>query len=125
VLLVSHSNGFISVSTPKSNTLQATSPVETAHPVDVAALQEQILRIVQNRDGDSLRDKQRLLQDELLPLFDQIATVTPLPKPVDQVSAILGPWRSVWSTIPFQDLIPGRGESYQLFYDSVYVNAAA
>jgi hypothetical protein len=46
----------------------------------------------------------------------------PFPTAEEQVPICLGVWSPVWSTIPFQDIFPGRlrDQSYQIFHDNGY-----
>jgi hypothetical protein len=66
-------------------------------------------------------------QDRLAPIFEELSRRNPYPIPEEQISLVLGVWSPVWSTIPFQDIIPGRmqEESYQIFHnDGYYANIA-
>ncbi len=90
-------------------------------------LKQELLRLTSTRDTDSLNQKVRFAKNELAPLFDELSKRNPFPNAEDQVSLVLGDWTPIWSTIPFQDTIPGRirQESYQIFHnDGYYANIA-
>ena len=63
----------------------------------------------------------------MLPLFEELERRNPTPDVGEQISLVQGIWSSVWSTIPFQDILPGRSrdQSYQIFADNgFYANLA-
>ncbi len=89
-------------------------------------LKETLLRFTQKADTDPIGKKAKLAQ-QLSPLFDELGRRNPTPDPAEQVPLVLGTWRSLWSTIPFQDMLPGRlrEQSYQVFADNgYYANSA-
>lgn len=85
-------------------------------------LKQQLLQLAQNCSTEPLNKKVLFYKNELAPLFDELSQRNPFPKAEDQISLVLGSWSSVWSTIPFQDIIPGRihDQSYQIFHDDGY-----
>lgn len=87
-----------------------------------AELKQLILDRVEGREGDKISEKVRAANEQLMPLFDALAAQNPTPNLPDQTPLMLGVWRSVWSTIPFQDIVPGRSldQSYQIFADNGY-----
>ncbi|MDX2096332.1 MAG: hypothetical protein SFW36_01030 [Leptolyngbyaceae cyanobacterium bins.59] len=90
-------------------------------------LKQTVLRLVTGRDGDALGQKVQFYKTELAPLFAELQKRNPVPAPNDQVALVQGVWLSLWSTIPFQDIFPGRirDQSYQIFHpDGYYANMA-
>ena len=90
-------------------------------------LKQQLLRLTENRDAEPLRQKVQFFKDALEPVFQELSTRNPFKRVEDQVPLVLGRWVPIWSTIPFQDTIPGRlrEQSYQIFHDDgYYVNVA-
>ena len=90
-------------------------------------LKVRILEIVTGRDEETVGRKIALLDDELMPLFQALAKLNPIPEAEQQIPAMQGLWYSFWSTIPFQDILPGRvrKQSYQIFSDNgLYANLA-
>lgn len=85
-------------------------------------LKQELLELTQNRDRDPLNQKVKFYQAKLAPICEELSRRNPYPNPEEQVSLVLGVWSPVWSTIPFQDIIPGRmqEESYQIFHDDGY-----
>lgn len=85
-------------------------------------IKQDILQLVENRDTEPLNQKVLLYKHELAPLFEELSLRNPFPHPEDQVSLVLGVWTPLWSTIPFQDTLPGRirKQSYQIFLDNGY-----
>jgi hypothetical protein len=85
------------------------------------ALKQDLLSRVEGQDTASLKQKVRQCQ-ALQPLFKALSQRNPYPSPVDQRSHIIGAWRPLWSTIPYQDILPGRirSQSYQIFHDNGY-----
>jgi hypothetical protein len=86
-----------------------------------------LLKLVSDRDGDPIAKKVRFLNEHLFPLFQELERRNPTPDVVQQVPLVQGIWRSVWSTIPFQDILPGRvrDQSYQIFASNgLYANMA-
>jgi hypothetical protein len=91
------------------------------------ALKHEILTLTQNRDIDPFSKKMRLYKDALAPLVEELSRRNPFPNPTDQLPVVLGIWSPWWTTIPFQDIIPGRlrDQSYQIFHaDGYYANIA-
>ncbi|MBE9166571.1 hypothetical protein IQ238_03135 [Pleurocapsales cyanobacterium LEGE 06147] len=88
----------------------------------VEELKQEILELTRDRDRDPLNQKVKFYQNKLAPIFEELSRRNPHPNPEEQVSLVLGVWSPVWSTIPFQDIIPGRmqEESYQIFHDDGY-----
>jgi len=90
-------------------------------------LKEQLITLAGPRDGDSLSQKRQFYQQTLSPLVEELATRNPVTDIQEQGDLIVGIWRPVWSTIPFQDMLPGRRreQSYQIFrQDGYYANIA-
>ena len=90
-------------------------------------LKQAVLRLVTGRDGDSLAQKNQFYKTELAALFTELQQRNPVPVASDQASLVQGVWLSLWSTIPFQDIFPGRirDQSYQIFHpDGYYANMA-
>ena len=61
---------------------------------------------------------------QLEPIVTELSRRNPFPQPEDQVPHVLGVWTPVWSTIPFQDMLPGRvsKQSYQIFIMMVFTS---
>ena len=90
-------------------------------------LKQAVLRLVTGRDGDSLGQKNQFYMTEHAALFTELQQRNPVLFASDQVSLVQGVWLSLWSTIPFQDIFPGRlrDQSYQIFHpDGYYANMA-
>ncbi|MBD2463147.1 hypothetical protein H6G89_19100 [Oscillatoria sp. FACHB-1407] len=90
-------------------------------------LKQAVLHLVAGRDEDSLGKKAQFYKTELAALFAELQKRNPVPLASDQVSLVQGVWLSLWSTIPFQDIFPGRirDQSYQIFHpDGYYANMA-
>lgn len=99
----------------------------TSTTADANTLKAKILEIVADRDRETISRKIVLLDKELMPLFQELAQLNPAPKVEQQVPLMQGLWYSYWSTIPFQDILPGRirEQSYQIFADNgLYANLA-
>ncbi len=86
------------------------------------ALKALLLELTTDRDGEAIAQKTKFASQVLDPLFQELARRNPTPQVRDQMPIVVGTWRSHWSTIPFQDLIPGRlhDQSYQIFADNGY-----
>jgi len=69
-----------------------------------------------------MSQKVRFYQEQLEPLVVELSRRNPYPVPAEQVPLVLGVWSPVWSTIPFQDILPGRlrDQSYQIFHSNGY-----
>ena len=62
-----------------------------------------------------------------MPLFEALARLNQVADTKQQMPLMQGLWYSYWSTIPFQDILPGRihQQSYQIFSDNgLYANLA-
>jgi len=104
--------------------------VVLATPFDSAALAEaetstlksSLLKQIEERDTEPIAKKVRFTNETLMPLFNELEKRNPTPDLHQQIPLLKGIWLSVWSTIPFQDIIPGRvcHESYQIFDDNGY-----
>lgn len=66
--------------------------------------------------------KVRFANEVLMPLFNELEKRNPTPELSQQIPLLKGVWFPVWSTNPFQDILPGRvhRESYQIFDDNGY-----
>ena len=89
---------------------------------NTAQLKQKLLELTQDGDLQPLKQKVRFYQEHLEPIVIELSRRNPLPQVDDQVPLILGVWTPVWSTIPFQDILPGRigSQSYQIFHDDGY-----
>ncbi|MBH8551307.1 hypothetical protein I8751_02690 [Nostocaceae cyanobacterium CENA357] len=85
-------------------------------------IKNKILELVAGRDIEPLRDKVKFYQNELSPYFGELSRRNPFPNVVEQLPIVIGVWIPIWSTIPFQDILPGRlhEQSYQIFHDNGY-----
>lgn len=85
-------------------------------------LKQGLLWLTENRNTEPIKQKVRFYQENLAPVFEELHRRNPYPEPENQVPLVLGVWASVWSTIPYQDLVPGRirEQSYQIFHDNGY-----
>ncbi|MGF1934974.1 MAG: hypothetical protein RM347_011305 [Nostoc sp. ChiQUE02] len=90
-------------------------------------IKNQILELVKGRNLEPLNAKVEFYKNELAPYFAELSRRNPFGKVVDQVAIVMGGWMPIWSTIPFQDILPGRihEQSYQIFHnDGYYANIA-
>jgi hypothetical protein len=90
-------------------------------------LKQNLLQLTQGRDFQPLKQKVQFYQEHLEPIVTELSRRNPLPQAQEQLDCILGVWTPVWSTIPFQDILPGRvgSQSYQIFHDDgFYANIA-
>ncbi|MEA5598512.1 hypothetical protein [Rivularia sp. UHCC 0363] len=90
-------------------------------------LKQELLQLTQNKDSQPLKQKVQFYQEYLAPIVTELSQRNPFPQVEEQVPLILGVWKSVFSTIPFQDSLPGRlpEQSYQIFHDNgFYANMA-
>lgn len=96
--------------------------VTSVSQLSTPELKERLLQRVQGRDTDSLSEKVAFFKKELQPLFEELQSRNPFPAAETQASLVVGVWLPVWSTIPFQDILPGRSreQSYQIFHDDGY-----
>ncbi|MBW4581475.1 MAG: hypothetical protein KME42_18045 [Tildeniella nuda ZEHNDER 1965/U140] len=100
---------------------------EQLHQLSTEALKHELLRLTKNRDTDPLSQKVQFFKDTLEPLCKELSTRNPFTKVEEQIPLVIGAWTPIWSTIPFQDTIPGRlrEQSYQIFHaDGYYANVA-
>lgn len=106
-----------------------------APPFDTAALaaasgstlKASLLHQIEAREAEPMAKKVRFASETLLPLFNELERRNPTPDLTQQIPLLKGIWTPIWSTIPFQDIIPGRvhHESYQIFDDNgFYANLA-
>lgn len=101
--------------------------LEPLHQLSTTALKQELLRLTAKRDTDALSQKVQFFKDTLAPLFEVLSTRNPCPNVEAQAALVIGTWKPLWSTIPFQDTIPGRlrEQSYQIFHaDGYYANIA-
>ncbi|MBD2681159.1 MULTISPECIES: hypothetical protein [Nostoc] len=92
-----------------------------------AEIKNHIIEIVKGRDLDPLKAKVEFYKNELAPYCTELSQRNPFPKVAEQVAIAIGAWVPIWSTIPFQDILPGRihEQSYQIFHnDGYYANIA-
>ena len=92
-----------------------------------AQLKQKLLQLASKRNFQPLKQKVQFYQEHLEPIVTELAQRNPHPQAEDQLDCILGVWQPVWSTIPFQDILPGRiaKQSYQIFHnDGFYANIA-
>ena len=90
-------------------------------------LKQQLLQLVRDKDLQPLKHKVQFYEKRLTPIVTELNRRNPYPQAEDQLPIILGVWTPVWSTIPFQDTLPGRfpEQSYQIFHDDgFYANIA-
>ncbi|MEM8504550.1 MAG: hypothetical protein AAF716_15510 [Cyanobacteria bacterium P01_D01_bin.1] len=90
-------------------------------------LKARVLELVEHQDEKPVSQKVKLLNETLMPLFQALAEQNPTPDLAQQVPLVQGLWHCTWSTIPFQDILPGRvhQQSYQIFADNgLYANMA-
>jgi len=74
-----------------------------------------------------MKEKVDFFKDTLEPVIEELSRRNPNPDLEEQVKLVQGTWTPIWSTIPFQDSLPGRvlDESYQIFRDNgFYANIA-
>ncbi|MFP4337621.1 MAG: hypothetical protein ACLFQP_06795 [Halothece sp.] len=100
---------------------------ETLTSLTTEELKEKLITLTKPRDQDSLSQKNKFYQTTLSPLFEELATRNLVRNPQEQSNLVIGVWKPIWSTIPFQDILPGRQreQSYQIFRkDGYYANIA-
>ncbi len=85
-------------------------------------LKSYLVDLTKGRDRDSLTAKNKFLKQELMPFFEELSRRNPYPEAQAQMDLVVGTWIPIWSTIPFQDIFPGRSrsQSYQIFHDNGY-----
>jgi hypothetical protein len=95
---------------------------EQLRQLTVEALKQELLRLIEHRDTDPLSQKVQFFKDVLAPVCQELSTRNPFPNVDEQAPLVIGTWVPLWSTIPFQDTIPGRlrEQSYQIFHDDGY-----
>jgi hypothetical protein len=101
--------------------------LESLHQLSTEALKQELLRLTAKRDTEALSQKVQFFKETLVPLFEVLSTRNPCPQVEAQAALVIGTWKPLWSTIPFQDTIPGRlrEQSYQIFHaDGYYANVA-
>ncbi|MEA5452707.1 hypothetical protein VB780_29310 [Leptolyngbya sp. CCNP1308] len=94
---------------------------------NASTLKSSLLKQVDGQEAEPMAQKVRFANETLLPLFNELECRNPTPDLNQQIPLLKGIWLPVWSTIPFQDIIPGRvhHESYQIFDDKgFYANLA-
>lgn len=100
------------------------SPFEPAAiaKADTSSLKSSLLKQVESRDADPMAQKVRFANETLMPLFNELEKRNPTTELSQQIPLLKGVWFPVWSTNPFQDILPGRvhHESYQIFDDNGY-----
>lgn len=89
---------------------------------NTATLKTKLLQLTVGRDTEPLNKKAQFYKNELEPFFQALSLRNPLPTAEEQARVIPGIWMPVWSTIPFQDTLPGRirDQSYQIFHNNGY-----
>ena len=99
-----------------------TSNTEQLSQYSTDELKQKLLQLTQDKDVQSLKQKVEYYQQQLVPIVTELSKRNPFPQAEDQVALVQGIWTPVWSTIPFQDLLPGRvaEQSYQIFHDDGY-----
>lgn len=102
-------------------------PLQQLEQKSTEDLKQELLSRIEDRDTASLKQKVKQYEQELKPLFEALSQRNPYPSPMEQRSHLIGAWQPIWSTIPYQDLLPGRvrSQSYQIFHeDGYYANLA-
>lgn len=90
-------------------------------------LKQKLLELTRERDFQPLKQKIQFYQEYLEPIVTELSRRNPVSRAEEQLDFIIGVWKPVWSTIPFQDILPGRirEQSYQIFHDNgFYANMA-
>lgn len=106
--------------------IDTTPNTEQLSQYTTVQLKQKLLQLVEDKDIQPLRQKVEYYQQLLSPIVTELSQRN-LPSAEDQVPLVLGVWTPVWSTIPFQDVLPGRvsEQSYQIFHnDGYYANIA-
>lgn len=90
--------------------------------LSTAELKNRLLELTKERNSESLNKKALFYKNDLSPFFEELSWRNPFPSAEEQVPVVLGVWSPIWSTIPFQDIFPGRiqEQSYQIFHDNGY-----
>ena len=102
--------------------IDTTPNTEQLSQYSTAQLKQKLLQLTQDKDIEPLKQKVEYYQQQLAPIVTELSQRNPFPQAEDQVPLVLGVWTPVWSTIPFQDVLPGRvsEQSYQIFHDDGY-----
>lgn len=102
--------------------IDTTPNTEQLSQYSTAQLKQKLLQLTQDKDIEPLKQKVEYYQQLLSPIVTELSQRNPFPQAEDQVSLVQGVWTPVWSTIPFQDVLPGRvsEQSYQIFHDDGY-----
>ncbi|NEO86228.1 MAG: hypothetical protein F6J87_18520 [Spirulina sp. SIO3F2] len=89
---------------------------------DTETLKAYLIEQVTDRDAAPIAQKVKFANEHLMPLFTELERRNPIPDLAEQIPVMQGIWRSLWSTIPFQDILPGRlrDQSYQIFAPNGY-----
>lgn len=90
-------------------------------------LKQYLRETLTEREGNSLKQKVNQSENKLAPIFQELSLRNPLPHPKEQLPAMLGIWTPIWTTMPYQDILPSRihDQSYQIFHDDgFYANIA-
>lgn len=90
-------------------------------------LKQDLLQLTEDKDTQPLKQKVDFYQEYLAPIVTELSQRNPYPQAEKQIPLVVGVWKSVFSTIPFQDSLPGRltEQSYQIFHDDgFYANMA-
>lgn len=90
-------------------------------------LKQLLLELIKDKDTEPLRQKVKYYQQQLEPIVRELSQRNPNGEPKKQIPIVIGKWSSIWTTIPFQDILPGRirAQSYQIFHnDGYYANIA-
>ncbi|MBV8885142.1 MAG: hypothetical protein JO235_14265 [Chroococcidiopsidaceae cyanobacterium CP_BM_RX_35] len=103
------------------STDQVLSPDKLSH-WSTEALKQEVLQLTHNRDIEPLSQKVLFYKNSLAPLVEELSQRNPFKDAEEQLSIVPGVWTPMWSTIPFQDILPGRvrEQSYQIFHDNGY-----
>lgn len=122
-ILRTYLNGYLEAR-PKMDSALLAAPFEPAalEEADTSRLKHSLLKLVEGKDTEPIATKVRFANETLMPLFDELEKRNPTPELSQQIPLLKGVWSPVWSTIPFQDILPGRvhHESYQIFSDDGY-----
>ncbi len=104
------------------SSVETTSTPESLASLSTDELKTRLLDLVKGQDELSVSKKVRFFKERLAPYFDELEKRNPTPDVHEQIPLVQGTWLSVWSTIPFQDILPGRvrSQSYQIFADNGY-----
>ncbi|MDJ0735919.1 MAG: hypothetical protein QNJ47_17950 [Nostocaceae cyanobacterium] len=90
-------------------------------------LEKKLIGLANKKDNISARHKRNYYNEVLLPIVEDLTPNSPLSTPEEQLPFLKGIWQPLWTTMPFQDMIPGRSreQSYQIFnHSNYYANVA-